>query len=121
LIGDGEEVAPGITAVVTPGHSAGHTSYVVTTSKGDRLIAFGECFHTPAQLLHPDWSSDPDIDPAAVPGARQRLLDQLATHNTVGFAVHFGDQQFGTLAGDGDALAWRPLPTTVVLPPPRVA
>jgi glyoxylase-like metal-dependent hydrolase (beta-lactamase superfamily II) len=121
LIRDGDEVAPGITAVVTPGHSAGHTSYVVTTSNGNRLIALGDCFHTPAQMLHPEWSSAPDIDPAAVPGARQRLLDQLRTGNTVGFAVHFGDQQFGTLAGDGDALTWRPLPTTVVLAPPRAA
>jgi glyoxylase-like metal-dependent hydrolase (beta-lactamase superfamily II) len=50
LISDGDEVAPGVTAVVTPGHSAGHTSYVVTTSRGNRLVAFGDCFHTPAQL-----------------------------------------------------------------------
>jgi glyoxylase-like metal-dependent hydrolase (beta-lactamase superfamily II) len=120
LIGDGQEVAPGIVSVVTPGHSAGHTSYVVTTSKGNRLIAFGDCFHTPAQMLHPEWPSDPDIDPAAVPGARQRLLDELRTGNTVGFAVHFGDQQFGTVTGDADALAWRPVPTTALLPPPRV-
>jgi glyoxylase-like metal-dependent hydrolase (beta-lactamase superfamily II) len=120
LIGDGEEVAPGITAVVTRGHSAGHTSYVVTTSKGNRLIAFGDCFHSPAQLLHPEWPSSADIDPAAVPAARHRLISELRTANTVGFAVHFGDQQFGTLAGDGAALAWRPVPTTVALPPPRV-
>jgi glyoxylase-like metal-dependent hydrolase (beta-lactamase superfamily II) len=119
LIGDGEEVAPGITAIVTRGHSAGHTSYVVTTSKGNRLIAFGDCFHSPAQLLHPGWPSTPDIDPAAVPGARQRLINELRNGNTVGFAVHFGDQQFGMLTGDADALAWRALPTTVVLPPPR--
>ena len=120
LIGDGEEVAPGITAVVTPGHSAGHTSYVVTTSKGNRLIAFGDCFHTPAQLVHPEWPSDPDVDPAAVPRARHRILAELRTPNTVGFAVHFGDQQFGTLTGDGEALAWRPLPATFVIPPPRI-
>jgi hypothetical protein len=81
------------------------------------LIAFGDRFHTPAQIFHPEWSSDPDIDPAAVPGARQRLLDELHTDNTVRFAVHFGDQQFGTLTAD--ALAWDPLPTTAVLPPPR--
>jgi hypothetical protein len=92
---------------------------VVTTSKGNRLIAFGDCFHTPAQMLHPEWSSDPDIDPAAVPGARQRLIDELRTGNTVGFAVHFGDQQFGRLTGNSDALAWDPVPTTAVLPPPR--
>src|SRR5260370_39114941 len=93
LISDGDEVAPGVTAVVTPGHSAGHTSYVVTTSNGNRLIAFGDCFHTPAQLLHPEWSSAPDIEPAAVPGARQRLLDQLRTGNTGVFAVHFVEHQ----------------------------
>jgi glyoxylase-like metal-dependent hydrolase (beta-lactamase superfamily II) len=119
LIGDNEEVAPGVTAVVTPGHSAGHTSYLVETSKGNRLIAFGDCFHTPAQLLHPEWFCDPDINPAAVPKARQRLLDELRRENTVGFAVHFGDQQFGTLVGEADTLAWRPLPTTVLFPPPR--
>jgi glyoxylase-like metal-dependent hydrolase (beta-lactamase superfamily II) len=119
LIGDGEEVAPGITAVVTPGHSAGHTSYVATTSKGNRLIAFGDCFHCPAQLLHTEWPSDPDIDPDVVPAARHRLITELRTGNTVGFAVHFGDQQFGTVTGDADALAWRPVPTTALLPPPR--
>jgi glyoxylase-like metal-dependent hydrolase (beta-lactamase superfamily II) len=120
LIADGEEVAPGITALVTPGHSAGHTSYVVTASNGNRLIAFGDCFHTPAQLFHPEWSSDPDVDPAAVPHARHRLMAELRTGNTVGFAVHFGDQQFGTLTGDAGAFPWRPLQTAVVLPPPRV-
>ena len=121
LIGDGEHVAPGVTAIVTPGHTAGHTSYVVQTSKGNRLIAFGDCFHTPAEMLHPEWSSDPDFNPAAVPEARQRLLDELRVANTVGFAVHFGDQQFGTLIGDADTIAWRPIPTTVMLSPPRVA
>ena len=121
LIGDGDEVAPGVTAVVTPGHSAGHTSYVVETSKGNRFIAFGDCFHTPAQMLHTEWFCDPDINPAAVPKARQRLIDELRTENTVGFAVHFGDQQFGTLIGDADALTWQPLPATVLFPPPRTA
>lgn len=92
---------------------------LVETSKGNRLIAFGDCFYTPAQLLHPEWFCDPDINPAAVPKARQRLLDELRRENTVGFAVHFDDQQFGTLVHDADALAWRPLPTTVLFPPPR--
>jgi glyoxylase-like metal-dependent hydrolase (beta-lactamase superfamily II) len=119
LINDGDEVAPGVTAVVTPGHSAGHTSYVVDTSKGNRLIAFGDCFHTPGQMLRTEWFCDPDINPASVPEARQRLIDELRTENTVGFAIHFGDQQFGTLIGEADALAWQPLPATMLFPPPR--
>jgi glyoxylase-like metal-dependent hydrolase (beta-lactamase superfamily II) len=120
LISDGDEVAPGVTAVVTPGHSAGHTSYVVTTSSGGRLVAFGDCFHTPAQLAHPDWPSAPDVDPSAVVGARRRILSQLGAANTVGFAIHFGDQPFGRVTGYGtEGHRWRPLPTTVLLAPPR--
>ena len=120
LIGDGDEVAPGVTAVVTPGHTAGHTSYLVTTSRGNRLVAFGDCFHTPAELRHPGWPSAPDVDPSAVVGARRRILSELGAANTVGFAVHFGDQPFGTVAGGGtDPLTWQSLPTAVLLAPPR--
>jgi hypothetical protein len=50
---DAAQIAPGVTALVRPGHSAGHTSYIVTTSAGQRLIAFGDVFHIPAQLAHP--------------------------------------------------------------------
>src|SRR6201984_1693263 len=85
LISDGDEVAPGVTAVVTPGHSAGHTSYVVTTSRGNRLVAFGDCFHTPAQLRHTDWPSAADVDPSAVGGARRGLLSALGGANNTGF------------------------------------
>ena len=120
LISDGDEVAPGVTAVVTPGHSAGHTSYVVTTSSGNRLVAFGDCFHTPAQLRHPDWPSAPDVDPSAVGDARRRILSELGAANTVGFAVHFGDQPFGRVTvGDTEPLTWEPVPTKVLLAPPR--
>lgn len=120
VISDGDEVVPGVTAVITPGHSAGHTTFVVTTSKGNRLVAFGDCFHTPAQLLHPEWSSAPDVDPAAVVGARQRILSELGAASTVGFAIHFGDQPFGRVLGVGtETIRWLPLPTKVLLPPPR--
>jgi glyoxylase-like metal-dependent hydrolase (beta-lactamase superfamily II) len=120
LINDGDEVVPGIVAVVTPGHSPGHTSYVVTTSSGNQLVAFGDCFHTPAQVRHPDWTSAPDIDSSAVLGARRRILSELGAANTVGFAVHFGDQPFGRVTFDGtQPVAWEPLPTTVLLAPPR--
>jgi glyoxylase-like metal-dependent hydrolase (beta-lactamase superfamily II) len=41
LAGDDEEIFPGVRTVVTPGHSPGHTSYVITSSTGKRLIALG--------------------------------------------------------------------------------
>jgi glyoxylase-like metal-dependent hydrolase (beta-lactamase superfamily II) len=117
---DGEEIFPGVRAVVTPGHSPGHTSYVVTSATtGTRLVVFGDAFHIPAQLAHPDWPSAPDIDVRAVRKARRRVLDELTQPNTIGFAFHFGDQAFGRVTTGAAGPAWEPVATTVLAPAPR--
>ena len=116
---DGDEVFPGVRAVVTPGHTAGHTSYVITSTNGARLVAFGDAFHIPAQITHPDWPSASDIDAPAVRRARLRLLDELTQPNTIGFACHFGDQPFGRVATSSAGPVWQPVPTTVDAPAPR--
>lgn len=118
-IADGDEIFPGVTALVTPGHSPGHTSYVVSTEAG-RLIAFGDAFHIPGQLAHPDWPSIPDVDAEAVVAARTRLVDELARPGTIGFGCHFGDQAFGRVVRDGNGVArWEPVPAVPLLPSPR--
>jgi len=119
LITDGDEIAPGVRALVTPGHSAGHTSYVITSSAGNRLIAFGDAFHVPAQLDHPEWGSAPDTIPATVPNARAQLLDELCRPGTFGFAIHFGDQPFGQVVREPDATRWHPVTTDILSGPPR--
>src|ERR1700712_3727917 len=112
LIGDGDEVAPGVVAMVTPGHSPGHTSYIVMSQSGQRVVVFGDVFHTPAQITNITWTSDPASDPSAVPGARERVLAELATTGTLGFAFHFGDQPFGRVVAGADAqLTWEAVAT----------
>lgn len=120
LVGSGEEIFPGVRTLVTPGHSPGHTSYVITTGAGKRLIALGDAFHVPAQLGHPDWPSLPDIDASAVLIARRTLIGELEQPGTLGFACHFGDQAFGRLtrATDGPH-DWEPVPAAAILPAPR--
>jgi glyoxylase-like metal-dependent hydrolase (beta-lactamase superfamily II) len=120
LVGDGDEIWPGVIALVTPGHSPGHTTYVVTTATRHRLVAFGDAFHTPAQLRHTDWTSGPDAYPDAVPKARARLLAELTAPDTLGFAFHFGDQPFGRVVLDEEHHPqWRPEPSRALFPPPR--
>jgi glyoxylase-like metal-dependent hydrolase (beta-lactamase superfamily II) len=119
LINDGEEIFPGVRAVVTPGHSPGHTSYVITSGGGKRLIALGDAFHIPAQLGHPDWPSLPDIDGDAVLAARRTLIHELGQPDTFGFACHFGDQAFGRLTRTRTGLHdWEPVPATAVMAAP---
>ena len=122
LIDDGDEIAPGVRAVLTPGHSPGHTSYVVTSQTGQRLVALGDAFHAPAQLAHPEWLSIADTDSAGVTSARRRLLAELAEPDTLGFGFHFGDQAFGrTATGNTGETIWQPVPTSVLAPAPRLS
>lgn len=116
---DGDEVWPGVTALVTPGHSPGHTTYVISASAGRRILVFGDAFHTPAQLTHPEWVSGPDVDIEGVLKARKTLLNQLLAPRTYAFAFHFGDQAFGRVVRDdaGD-VQWRPVHARDLLPNP---
>lgn len=119
-VADGEEIFPGVRTVVTPGHSPGHTSYVITSAGGARLVALGDGFHLPAQLAHPGWRSAPDIDGDAVVAARHRLLAELEQPGTLGFAFHFGDQAFGRIERTQDGSpGWVPVPAAAVMPAPR--
>lgn len=77
---------------------------------------FGDAFHVPAQLAHPEWPSLPDFDGDGVRRARARLLAELGRPDAVGFGIHFGDQPFGRLGPDAE---WVPVPSTVLFPPPR--
>ncbi|GAA0929318.1 MBL fold metallo-hydrolase [Kribbella koreensis] len=119
-IADGEEIFPGVHALLTPGHSPGHTAYVITA--GDtRVIAFGDGFHIPAQITNPTWPSRPDVDAAAVLAARTTLLTELTKPNTIAFACHFGDQPFGqVLTTPAGTATWHPIPSTPLAPPPRL-
>ncbi|WP_327174054.1 MBL fold metallo-hydrolase [Streptomyces sp. NBC_01335] len=116
---DGAEVWPGVTALITPGHSPGHTTYVISAGGGRRVLVFGDAFHTPAQIAHPEWPSGPDTDVDGVLRARTTLLGLLGTPRTYGFAFHFGDQAFGRVVATGDGgRQWRPVPARALLPAP---
>lgn len=120
LFGDGDAIVPGVRALVTPGHTPGHTSYEITSQTGRRLIAFGDVFHSSMQVTHPDWMSIADSDTAGVIEARRRLLGRLSESDTFGFGCHFGDQPFGRVVVDANREAtWEPIPSAVLAPPPR--
>ncbi|MET8779017.1 MBL fold metallo-hydrolase [Nocardia sp. NPDC004654] len=107
-IGSGEEIFPGVTAIPTPGHSLGHTSYLIE-SDGRRLIAFGDALTTPAQITHPHLTTVTDDEPALSRATAMRLLDELTRPNTRGFGVHFADLQLGRVTTNSDGQReWQP-------------
>jgi glyoxylase-like metal-dependent hydrolase (beta-lactamase superfamily II) len=75
LCTDGEEIAPGLRALATPGHTPGHMSVAVDAGIGGPLVIAGDVLHSPAQLARPDWCFGSDTAPAQAAESRRRLLD----------------------------------------------
>lgn len=107
---DGAEVVPGITAMATTGHTAGHHSYVIE-SEGRRLINMGDVLHHHVLLLrHPEWHNIFDSDRAAGAATRRRVLDMMASSGTQAVMYHFPFPGIGTIARDGQVFTWLPTP-----------
>jgi glyoxylase-like metal-dependent hydrolase (beta-lactamase superfamily II) len=84
-----KEVAPGVTAVGTPGHSIGHTSYMIQ-SGGERLFLIQDVSNHPAASLHnPGWHLSFDQDPVMAEKTRRKTLDWLAAEKIPVQAFHF--------------------------------
>ncbi|MFD5554675.1 MBL fold metallo-hydrolase [Streptomyces sp. NPDC127068] len=107
--GDGEEIFPGVTTWLTPGHSPGHTTYLVRHGE-HRLVVFGDVLHSPTQLVHPAWGAAPDHDPAQAATTRDVVRARLHLPGTIGFGMHFADRPFGHLTDDaGPGVPWAPV------------
>lgn len=85
----GKEVVPGVTAVGTPGHSIGHTSYTVT-SGGKSVFLIQDVSNHPFLSLHnPHWYPWFDQDHAQAEQTRRKTFDMLAAEKLPVQAFHF--------------------------------
>ncbi|HRK17951.1 MAG TPA: MBL fold metallo-hydrolase [Hyphomicrobiaceae bacterium] len=75
----GAEVAPGVLAVPTYGHTQGHTSFELKTKDGPLVILGDALIHPLISFAHPDWRPGGDHVPEQAVETRKRLLDRLAT------------------------------------------
>jgi glyoxylase-like metal-dependent hydrolase (beta-lactamase superfamily II) len=83
------EVAPGIRAVATNGHSPGHTSFLISDGTAQALV-IGDAITTPAFfMVNPDWLPMSDMDTAMAAETRKRLLDRAATERMLVVGYHF--------------------------------
>ena len=74
----GKEITPGITAVAAPGHTPGHTAYVVS-SGGKTLMLMSDTTNLPHLFArHPDWHIMFDMDPGQAVETRKKLLDMAS-------------------------------------------
>lgn len=104
------EVMPGISARALPGHTPGHTGYLVE-SRGKRMLFWGDTVHVAeVQFEHPEITVEYDVDQPAAAAARRALLDEVAATGLVVASPHISFPGLGHLRKAGDAYRWMALP-----------
>jgi len=110
----GKEVAPGITAVESAGHTPGHTSFVIASGNG-RLFFQGDVSNVPDLFLrNPDWQVMFDSEPEKAVVTRRRIYDMASAEKILVSGYHFPFPGLGYIekAGTGYRLvpaAWNPV------------
>lgn len=109
LVGDNEEVLPGVTAVHLPGHTPGHTGWRVA-SGADTLLIWGDIVHLPGlQFARPEAGMAFDIDGDLARATRARALDMVATDRLLLTGMHLDFPTFGHVRRAGTGYAFEPL------------
>lgn len=91
FVKDQGSAAAGITAISTPGHTPGHTSYRLET-EGKQLIVTGDvCNHSVLSMERPQWHVLFDMDKELATKTRLRLLDMASADRIplVGYHMPF--------------------------------
>ena len=110
----GREVAPGISAVDTSGHTPGHTSFVIASGSA-QLFFQGDVSNVPDLFLrNPDWQVMFDQEPEKAVATRRRVYDMASTDKLLVSGYHFPFPGLGYIekAGSGYRLvpaAWNPV------------
>jgi len=99
-------ILPGIEALHLPGHTPGHTGFVI--GSGDiRLLIWGDVVHLPAiQFAHPNVSLSYDVDGNLAARSRKHAFDQASQKRLLVAGMHMDFPCFGRVVADGDAYRW---------------
>ena len=107
LFDDVHEIAPGVIAHRTGGHTPGHS--VVRMASGDDALTFAGDAVFAVGFEQPDWHNGFEHDPEEAARVRVRLLRQLAATGEMLVATHLPFPSVGRVAADGDAFRWVPV------------
>lgn len=103
---DGQEFLPGVQALSAPGHTVGHTVFMIS-SDGKTFCFMGDLTHHQVLLLEkPRMEFAYDTDPKQSAATRVRVLDMLAAQRVPVMSYHFPWPGFGNVAKVGDGFRY---------------
>src|SRR4029077_667089 len=97
-----KEVAPGITALATPGHSWAHTSFVVASGNG-KVFVQSDVTHVPFLFAkNPGWHAFVDQDGPQAEATRRRVYDMLVADRMAVQGFHYPFPGLAHVEKDGN-------------------
>ncbi len=97
-----------VTPVLAPGHTPGHTCWLLA-APGGGFMAFGDVVHLSAiQISHPDAALAYDLDKDQAIKSRKRILDIAASERLAIAGAHVNAPGFGYVVRKGASFAFEP-------------
>lgn len=105
FVGEEAEVSRGITLVPAPGHTPGHSAFLIHDG-AEPVLFTGDAFMLAEHVAHPEWVSPLDLDATQTVETRRRLLDRAATDRWC--VVHYHVGGAGRILRRGYGYVWEP-------------
>jgi glyoxylase-like metal-dependent hydrolase (beta-lactamase superfamily II) len=110
-----QEVVPGITAMPAPGHTPGHTVFVVSSGSAKLLVLSDSTTLPHLFLRNPHWQLIFDMDPLEAEATRRRINDMAAADRMPVVGYHFPFPAVGHIVKEGNGYRLEPLHYRAVL------
>jgi glyoxylase-like metal-dependent hydrolase (beta-lactamase superfamily II) len=108
LVEDEREVAPGVSLVKAPGHTPGHSAFLVSSGNRQLMIS-NDTAYVPALLApNPEWQGAYDQDGPLAVESRRKLIDRVIADKMMVCGAHFPFPGAGSFAKDGTGYAFTP-------------
>jgi glyoxylase-like metal-dependent hydrolase (beta-lactamase superfamily II) len=105
----GKEVVPGLTSVAAPGHTPGHTAYMLSSGSGKLMVMSDITNHPALFVRNPDWAAVFDMDAEQARATRRRMLDMAASERAQVSFYHAPFPATGHIAKDGNGYRFVPI------------
>ncbi len=106
----GKEIAPGLLAVETIGHTPGHTSYVLSSGSGKVYIQSDVTDNPNPFATHPGWHGYFDQDADMAEKTRRRVYDMVVADRLMVQGFHYPFPGLGHVEKDGSGYRVIPAP-----------
>jgi glyoxylase-like metal-dependent hydrolase (beta-lactamase superfamily II) len=121
FIEDGKDIVSGVQAMVSPGHTVGHTVFIIKSENKAMAFTADTTHHQILLTEKPRTEFSYDTDPKQAVTSRLKVFDMVASQKMPILAFHFPWPGYGYLGKQGDGYRYYPAPMELVKIPPKKA